>query len=300
MMIVAKESPGGQAPPTWLLPDHVYARFCELVERSAGLHLGPNRRMLLQARLARRMRELELERLGDYYERVVADASGGELVRLLEALCTHETRFFREVRQFELLEQRLCPDWQAAVGAGRRPRRVRVWSAGCSTGEEPYSLAMSLAWHLPAAEGWTLEVLATDLSTRVLALAQEGEWPLRRAEEIPERYLKRFMLRGTGPWEGRMRADDEVRAILHFAQLNLNDAIWPLGAPFDVIFCRNVLIYFGRETRQRVVEQLLGHLAPGGSLVLGHAETLAGLVPHVRAVAPNVYQLAPGRVHGRA
>jgi chemotaxis protein methyltransferase CheR len=211
---------------------------------------------------------------------------------MIESLCTHETSFFREPRQFELLERQVIPGWLRASSSGHRPRRVRAWSAGCATGEEPFSIAMLLALHLPASAGWDCQVLATDLSGRALGQASAATWPIRRAAEIPEHLLKRFMLKGVRSQEGTMRASPELQTLVRFRQLNLNDAVYPSapGDPlFDLIFCRNVLIYFDAASRGRVLERLLRLLAPDGLLFLGHSESLLGWNGRVRNVFPSVY-----------
>jgi chemotaxis protein methyltransferase CheR len=268
--------------------DATFARFQALILREAGIWLAPVKRALLVGRLGRRLRELAVPTFADYYERVVADDA--ERVRMLDAICTNETHFFREPRHFEFLAERVFPAWQAEADAGRRPRRVRVWSAACSTGEEPFTIAMTLLAAFPA--GWELEVLATDLSTKVLARAERATWPLEKAAEIPEGPRKAFMLKGFGAQEGLMRAGPEIRAIVRFARVNLVGD-WPPGPPFDLVFCRNVLIYFDRAVKTRVVERLLDRLDARGYLFIGHAESLGGITPRAKAVLPTIYAPAP-------
>jgi chemotaxis protein methyltransferase CheR len=262
----------------------------DFVHREAGIFLGPHKMALLSSRLARRLRELGFRRYGDYFRQAVLP-SPEEQVHLLDRLCTHETRFFREPRQFELLEREILPAWRAAGETGGRPRRVRFWSAGCSTGEEPFSLALTLAAGLP---GWDSQILATDLSTRALARAEAATWPVERAREIPPALLKRYLLRGTRSQEGLMRAGAELRARVRFRRLNLNADSYPVEGGLDAIFCRNVLIYFDAESKARVIERLVERLAPGGYLFLGHSESLIGWSGRMRVVQPTVYQLAAG------
>ncbi|HEY0593788.1 MAG TPA: protein-glutamate O-methyltransferase CheR [Thermoanaerobaculia bacterium] len=264
--------------------DREFASFRSLIYEVAGIHLGESKRALLAARLARRVRQLGLASFSEYYDHVEREGEP-ELTRLLDAITTNETHFFREPRQFEAIERTVIPSWLEAD----RPRLVRVWSAGCSTGEEPYSIAMLLHDSL-AARGWSIEILATDLSTRVLAQAEEGEWSIERAAEIPERYLKRYMLRGTGTKSGRMAAGDELRAMISFRRLNLNDARWDVEGSFDLIFCRNVLIYFDGESKRRVIARLLDRLAPEGLFLLGHSESLCGWNHGLRGAGPTMYR----------
>jgi chemotaxis protein methyltransferase CheR len=271
--------------------DRDFTRFQALIHREAGIWLSPVKKALLVGRLARRLRALGLSSYRDYYDVVEADQA--ERVRMIDCICTNETHFFREPRHFEFLAERLFPAWSAEAEAGRRPRRVRVWSAACSTGEEPYSIAMALLTAFPS--GWDLEVLATDLSTRVLDHARQAIWPIAKAKEIPERQRKAFMLRGVGAQEGLMKAGPEIRALVRFARLNLIGDEMPPPRSFDLLFCRNVLIYFDRPTKTRVVDRLVERLAPGGHLFLGHAESLGGVTTGARAVVPTIYVPAPPR-----
>jgi chemotaxis protein methyltransferase CheR len=269
------------------LTEREFKGYQRLVYREAGIWLSPAKKALLVGRLSRRLRELGGLSFGAYLRRVEEDAA--ERLRLLESLCTHETHFFRESQHFELLEREVLPRWRARGDTGSgEGRRVRVWSAGCSTGEEPFSLAMVLRHHLPAEEGWDIQILATDLSTRVLERARQALWPVQKAEEIPKRYLRAYMLRGVGGQEGRMKAGPELRALVRFQQVNLNDGHGLVGR-FDLVFCRNVLIYFDAASRARAMERLLGHLSPHGMLFLGHAESLSGHGGQVCTVMPTVY-----------
>ena len=276
-------------PAALAVSDRDFLRFQALIHREAGIWLAPVKKALLVGRLARRLRELGLVSYGDYFERVVEDEA--EKIRMLDAICTNETHFFREPRHFDFLAERIFPAWRAEADAGRRPRRIRVWSAACSTGEEPYTIAMMLLSAFPA--GWELEVLASDLSTKVLDRAAAGVWPLEKSKEIPEEHLKAFMLRGYGAQEGLMKAGPEIRGIVRFARVNLVGDDWPAGPPFDLVFCRNVLIYFERQAKITVVERLVDRLAPQGYLFLGHAESLGGFTSKARPVLPTVYQPVP-------
>jgi chemotaxis protein methyltransferase CheR len=277
--------------------DAEFALLRALVHQEAGIFLSDAKKLLLAGRLARRMRALGLRSFMEYYRRVRADPE--ERLELFDAVATNETHFFREPRQFELLEQQVFPRWKADAAAGRRPPRVRAWSAGCATGEEPYSLAMLLLSHFPPSSGWTLEVLATDLSRRALAQAQAAVWPLAKAGEIPARFLHEYMLRGVRSRAGTMAAAPELRSVVRCARLNLNRQDLAAGGPFDLVLCRNVLIYFHPDDRVRVIERLLAHLVQGGHILLGHAESLAemtgagrgggGVRDVMRSVGPMVY-----------
>ncbi len=273
-------------PAALAVSDRDFLRFQALIHEEAGIWLAPVKKALLVGRLAKRLRELELDSYGDYYDRVVDDEA--EQIRMIDAICTNETHFFREPRHFDFLAERVFPAWREEAEAGLRPRRVRAWSAACSTGEEPYTLAMMLLSAFPT--GWELDVLASDLSTKVLERAAAGVWPIEKASEIPEPHLKTFMLRGFGAQDGLMKAGPEIRAVVRFARVNLVGDDWPGGPPFDLVFCRNVLIYFERRAKITVVERLLERLDPRGYLFLGHAESLGGFTTAARPALPTVYQ----------
>jgi chemotaxis protein methyltransferase CheR len=263
--------------------------FQSLVHREAGISLSDQKRALLVGRIGPRLRALSLPSFGAYYDCVTTDHE--ELVRMLDSVCTNETHFFREPKQFTFLENELIPSWRAAAEAGRRRREVRIWSAGCSTGEEPYSIAMSLLAHLP---DWKIEIVASDLSTKVLARASAGIWPAERAAEVPPHYRKAFLLRGKGPQEGNIAARDEVRNLIRFGRVNLHHDSYPVSGRFDAVFCRNVLIYFDAETKRRIINRLLDRLEPAGLLFLGHSESLNSF-ERVRAAGPTVYALREPR-----
>ena len=268
------------------------AEFVELrdrVYRSTGIFLAASKKALVVGRLSRRLRELAMDSFGQYVRYLRDGTDPLEPTRLVEAICTHETHFFREPRQFEYLERELLPEWERAAAAGLRPRVVRAWSAGCSSGEEPFSVAMSLLARLGTDRGWRVEVLATDVSSRVLDRAREAVWPIAKAEEIPAPYRRAFMMKGTRSQEGLMKASPLLRATVRFARHNLSENADRAEGPFDLILCRNVLIYFDAESRRRAVRRLISRLAADGRLFLGHSETLNGVTTDLCSVGPTVY-----------
>jgi chemotaxis protein methyltransferase CheR len=264
-----------------------FGLYQKLVFREAGIHLAEVKQALVAARLLRRIRELGMTTYAAYYRRVVEERS--ELVRMLDAITTNETQFFREPHHFDLLSSRMIPRWREEAAHRLRARQVTLWSAGCSTGEEPYSLAMTLLSGLPADEGWSVQILATDLSTRVLERASAGIYPAERTAGIPRPLLERFMLRGVGSQEGNVKASPALQAAITFRRLNLNQEPHGLTGIFDAIFCRNVFIYFQRTTRDRIVEQMVDHLRPGGHFFVGHSESLGG-VAGLETLMPTVYR----------
>jgi len=274
------------------LTDVEFTQFQRLIHQRAGIFLSEAKRALLVGRLARRIRELGLTSFGAYYAAVQAGGPA-EMTRLLDAVATNETHFFREAAQFDLLRDKVCGEWLEEAEAGTRSRAVRVWSAACSTGEEPYSIAMVLEDALGRL-GWGIDILASDLSTKVLAQAAAGVWRADRGDPIPGHHLRSYMLRGVGPEAGKIKAGSQIRSRIRFAQVNLRDPEWQVSERFDAIFVRNVLIYFDAPTRAEVLRRLVGHLAPGGYLFLGHAEGMAGASLPLKSVMPAVYRLAPG------
>jgi len=272
--------------PVTEISDDEFSLFQTLICREAGIHLGDSKKPMLLSRLMRRVAGLKMNSFGEYY-RYVVNGRQDELVRLLDAVSTNETWFFRNPRHFSFVGDTLCPAWYAEAEAGRRPRRIVVWSAACSSGEEPYSLGMVLLDKLP---GWEIQILATDLSSRVLERAQAATWSLEKSGDIPPRYLKRYMLRGCGGQEGKMKAGSELRNVVTFRRMNLNDEPWALEpyAQFELVFCRNVLMYFEASRREMVIKRIMKRLPSRGYLFLGDAEGL-GSFPGMRLVVPSVY-----------
>jgi len=277
------------------MSDQEFALFQVLICREAGIHLAPSKKPMLVSRFMRRVSALKLRSFGEYYRYVMHSGGPEELVRLLDAVCTNETWFFRNPKHFTFVRDKLCPGWVDDGDTGRRPRRVCVWSAACSSGEEPLSLAMVLLDALP---GWEIKVVATDLSTRVLERARAAIWSIEKSGDIPAPYLKRFMLRGTGPQQGKMKARPELRSVVSFRRLNLNDTFWEVESEgqFDLVFCRNVLMYFEPGRRERVLRKIVSKLPPRGYLFLGDAESLTGF-EGLRLVAPAVHTLT-ANAHG--
>lgn len=273
------------------LTEGEFKRFQQLIQDEIGIYLGPVKKDLLVARLCRRLRELGLTSFSAYYERVANGGDPAERQLMLDCICTNETHFFREPSHFNFLEQRVLPGLLAQPHRPRS-RSIRVWSAGCSTGEEPYSIAMAFKSRLSAAQGWQLDVLGTDISTRVLRAAEAAIWPLEKAREIPVEYLNSFVLRSGNRPEDKITVSPEIRAAVRFARLNLNADAYPGIGRFDFIFCRNVLIYFQPKTRDEVIARLFRHLLPGGYLFLGHSESLIGVTDRARSVWPTVYMHA--------
>lgn len=268
-----------QAGAVVALRESEFEQFRALLYRIAGISLSSAKMSLVSSRLAKRLKHHGLADYGDYYRLITARDGAPELQVAIDLLTTNETHFFREPKHFDFLRQRLA--------SLRRPgHALRIWSAACSSGEEVYSIAMLLDEALGAA-GW--EVLGSDLSTQVLAKAGVGQYPMTRAAEMPRPYLNRYCLKGTGPQEGTLLIARALRDRVRFLQHNLTGAASGVGE-FDVIFLRNVMIYFDRDTQRQVVRHLLPSLRRGGYLLIGHSESLTGITEELRQVAPAVYQ----------
>jgi chemotaxis protein methyltransferase CheR len=263
------------------LPSDVYRRICDLMYQRFGIQLGPAKKHLVIARLADLLRRKGVRSFDEYYQHVVSDSTGQELSAMVDALTTNFTSFFREPEHFEYLAKQVLP------GLNRRPK-IRVWSAGCATGEEPHSLACCLLEAAGAIRP-SIEILATDISTRALAAAQRGVYPADHFAELSGAWQKRFLLRGEGKWHGWYRFKPEVHQLIRFGYLNLNEPFSNVGV-FNVIFCRNVMIYFDQAARQRLVGRLLQQLEPGGYLFPGHAESLSGVEQSLQLVQPAIYR----------
>ncbi len=268
-----------------------FTRLADVVYRHCGINLHEGKKDLVRARLAKLMRAGGYESPGQYLDDVLANPGGEEFTKLIDGLSTNLTSFFRERNHFDYLEQKLLPPLMAAKRqAGQR--RLRGWSAGCSTGEEPYSLAMVL---LQAVSGgdWDVKLLATDISTRVLAQAQRGVYDQKRTEGLPpalrSKYLSASRVQGRTSYE----VSPALRDVICFRHLNLMQA-WPFTGPFDFIFCRNVMIYFDKPTQQKLVGRYFDLLSPGGLLFTGHSESLTGITHGFRYEQPTIYA-KPGK-----
>ncbi len=256
------------------ITDEQFEAFRALIHVQTGIALNDSKRCLLCTRLGRRLRSLELTDYGDYYDYLLRlDVDGVELQEMVNAITTNKTEFFRERHHFEFLTKRAFPEIVRAAETGA-PRRARIWCAASSLGHEPYSIAMTVREFAPFAVGWDVRVLASDIDTQVLRRAEEGIFADEETRGIDESLRRRYFHRGVGGQAGRVRAKPALRDLLTFRQINLVDDDWPIRAKVDVIFCRNVMIYFDAATQQRVVEHLTQYLRPGGYLLLGHSECI--------------------------
>jgi chemotaxis protein methyltransferase CheR len=266
--------------PRQALSDQDFEAIRRLAYAKFGLDLRKGKEELVAARLSKKLREYGMESFRQYYRHVLDDATGEALVGLIDALTTNHTSFLREPAHFDFLRLQIVP----ALGTRGR---VEIWSAACSSGEEPYSIACSL---LDAGVDPSLvRIWATDISTRVLKTAREAVYPAERFQGVPKEWMQKYLMRGTGKWEGWLRIRREVRSLVEFQRVNLIEPL-AMGFTFPVIFCRNVMIYFDKPTQEEVIRRLSSRLEPGGWLLVGHAESLAGVNHTLRYIRPAVYQ----------
>jgi len=260
--------------------------IAERVYRFSGIRLPDAKREMVYARLARRLRSLGISSFDDYVK--FLELEPAEWEHCTNALTTNVTAFYREEHHFGILAEHARKS--AAPG-----QPFRVWSAGCSTGEEPYTISMCLSEVL----GGRFDVLATDLDTQVIAIARQGVYPIGSVERLTEERQKRYFLRGAGRMEGRARVRPEIAARVEFMRLNLMDAEWPVEAGFDAIFCRNVMIYFDKPTQRALVERFAQLLKPAGLFFAGHAESLLDQGRHFRLRGQTVYEKAAAPTFAR-
>jgi chemotaxis protein methyltransferase CheR len=268
--------------------DSEYEFIRTLVYERSRISLDDRKRELVAARLAKRMRATGLEAVGDYCRLLRAPDNEDERARLIDAISTNHTFFFREYAHFELLRDRIIPE-MAARARAERWARFGAWSAACSSGEEPYSIAMSLAQELGAG-GWPWHVEATDISHRMLEAAQRAIYREGAVASHTPAWALPYFQQGFGPQQGNYRVRAEVRAGVNFRQLNLLEAAPPFTAPLQLIFCRNVMIYFDQPTQEELIAKLTRHLVPGGYLIVGHSEGLTGISHGLQLVQPSVYR----------
>ena len=273
---------------TTLLGEAEFRFLRDFVYEHCGIALGEHKRQLVQGRLARRLRALGLPDYAAYCALLRSDPNG-ELGELASAISTNVTAFFREPHHYELLENELLPQW--LVHKRRDGDRLRIWSAGCSSGEEPYALAMVLAEALEkhGATGVDARILATDLSPQALETARNGVYPLDKLDGISEERRRRWLLRGAGEYEGYACVHPRLRELVTVQPLNLLHD-WPMRGPFDAIFCRNVVIYFDQPTKQRLFSRYAALLPAGGHLFLGHSESLHGINDDFELIGRTVYR----------
>jgi len=257
-----------------------FDQITEFAFQKCGIDLRNGKQQLVQARVGKKIREGQFASFQEYYRHVENDQTGNGLIALIDALTTNFTSFLREATHFDLLRKTILPGITGPI---------RIWSAACSTGEEPFTIAFSLLDELGAAGPNRIRILASDLSNSVLEVAGRGTYVAERFAECPQDWLRKYLLRGSGSSEGWYRVKPSIRSLIEFRRLNLMETFRPPQL-FHVIFCRNVMIYFDKATQEQVVNRLAGCLEPGGYLLIGHSESLTGLKHPYNYIKPAVYR----------
>jgi chemotaxis protein methyltransferase CheR len=268
----------------YALQDGDFRTIAKLVMDKTGIVLNEKKRAFVHGRLGRRLRVLGLSDFSEYCRLLESRDGDSERHMLINAVTTNHTSFFRENHHFDYLSGTVLPTIVKAQG--NAPGRLRIWSAGCSTGEEPYTIAMTLRGLQPALTDWDVKILATDLDTNVVSHAAEGIYDAERVETIPSTYLKRYVEKCAN---GSAQMSEEIRSLIMFAPLNLLEE-WPMRGPFDVIFCRNVVIYFDKPTQRRLFDRYADMLKPDGWLFIGHSESLLNVTNRFSLVGRTIYR----------
>ena len=271
------------------MTDHDFSKIRALIYQRAGIALSAQKRQMVYSRLARRLRDLRFKEFSTYLNFLEVDPDGDEWQLFTNALTTNLTSFFREAHHFPVL----------AEHAKKCPQPLRVWCSAASTGEEPYSIAMTLIEAL-GTRASAASVIATDIDTQVLAKAAAGVFTMEQVSKLPPARLKRFFLKGAGAHEGKVRMRPEVTAMVKFEQLNLLDPKWALKEPFDAIFCRNVMIYFDKPTQGGILQRFVPLMKSHGLLFAGHSENFSFANQTFRLRGQTVYELVSNRTKAAA
>jgi len=272
------------------LSPHDFSRLGAIIQDHCGIRMPPTKRTMVEGRLRRRVRALKLASMHDYCRYVLDEgALDSELVNLIDAVTTNKTDFFREIEHFRFLTERGLDALSRLPHHPGRDRPLKCWSAACSTGAEPYTLAMLLHEHARAQSPFRFDIIATDICTEVLATAKLGIYPADMAGMIPKAIASRYVRRSRDREDPTIRLVPQIRQSVRFGHLNLMDADYPVATDMDVIFFRNILIYFDKPTQKAVLHRLCRHLRPGGFLFVGHSETIANMDLPLTQVASAIF-----------
>ncbi len=265
------------------ITDKEFALFKSLIYQQVGITLDVPKKTLLVSRLGKRLRELGLPTYQAYYDCLSGKGGEEELTKLLDLISTNKTDFFREPAHFDFLREHILPQAQPS-------KTLRIWSSASSSGEEPYTIAMTLSDAISDMSRWDIKILASDISTRVLAKAASGVYEEERVSQLPQDLIRRFFLRGRGLQSGNLKVRPHIAQLVNFRRINLMDPTFPIRSALDVIFCRNVMIYFDRSTQAKLMKKFFRYLRPGGYLFIGHSESLQWIEHEFRYLRPTIYQ----------
>lgn len=275
------------------LGEYEFNKFRALIREQTGISIGPEKRELMRTRLRRRLQALALPDYRSYYE-YVSDTKThcGELIELINCVTTNKTDFYREAHHFDFLRNTAFPEFvQRSKRTGNK--KLRIWSAACSMGHEPYTIAMTVRDFFDSQPGWDAKILASDIDTVCLDKAAQGQYPEEQISCVPLEQKKRYFLRGQGTSAGQVSVQSKLRDLVTFRRINFADTNWPIHAQFDVIFCRNAMIYFERDFQQQLLKKFLRYLAPHGYLILGHSENVSWMT-NLKLLGKTVYKQVEG------
>ena len=273
-----------------VISDQEFYQLRDIIYAHTGIDLSEHKRALLCSRLAKRLRYYGIRSYSDYFDLLTKnDPEGYELVHMINAITTNKTEFFRENHHFQFLSDRVLPEIKETF-AKISGRRMRFWSAGTSTGEEAYSLAMTVKEFISQNIGWDIKILASDIDTNVLAHAVRGIYSYEQIRNVPKDLIQHYFLKGINNENNHVMAKRKIKDLISFHHLNLQDEIWPMNGKFNAIFCRNVIIYFNKTTQKELIDHLARYLVKDGYLMLGHSESLHGIHSGFRHVGHSVYQ----------
>jgi chemotaxis protein methyltransferase CheR len=265
-----------------------FARVCQLIYQTSGINLGEEKRTMVELRIRRRVKILNLDSFRNYCEYLFTPkGQRDEIIHLIDVISTNKTDFFREPEHFDFLIQKAIPDLIARTVSART---LLIWSAGCSTGEEPYTLAMVLQDFSQSTSGFRFKILATDISTQVLAKASQGVFQHEVLRPVPAEWQRKYFMKSRDPDSKLLRVVPELRQLIDFRRINFMDEDFGLAEKADVIFCRNVIIYFDRPTQQQIIGKLARNLLPGGYFFVGHSESLHDMDLPLVSIAPALYR----------
>ena len=269
------------------LTEKDYANFSALIYKKCGINLHEGKKELLKARLSKLLHQYNFDSIRDYYKFVINDESGQEIIPLLDSISTNLTYFFREPAHFDFLARTAIPTLVKSHKDSSK-KKLNIWCAGCSSGEEPYSIAMTVIESLPDPRQWEVNILATDISTRMLSTAAKGIYAEERAGKIPHELKRHYFQKGTKRWNGYLRIKPSLRELISFKRFNLMEA-FSFETRFEIIFCRNVMIYFDKSTQQNLFRKFYDVLKKEGYFFIGHSESLTGFDHKFRYIQPSIY-----------
>lgn len=262
-----------------------FNQLSDFIYREYGIKMPPAKRIMLQSRLQRRLKELGIPNFKEYCKHVFSKPGADEVIHMMDVVSTNKTDFFREPAHFDYLRDHLLPEFSA-----RERRVMKIWSAGCSSGEEAYTIAMTISEYNERNTPVAFQILGTDISTKVLTKAKEGYYDDSRVAALPATIRQKYFEKCPPPRQGQVRVSQQLRAAARFGRLNLMDVSYPLQTLVDVIFCRNTMIYFERDTQEDVINKLCRHLRPDGFLFIGHSESIVNMHVPLRHVRPTIYR----------